>query len=95
MGVVGVVPPKLMGLPTSSTPSSLGMVGRPPRQDLVEVVVLERLPLQDEVGEPPADLAEDAASSRRVPYPPRPLPGREVGLHRLHQANRLGVGGHR
>jgi len=94
---VGISPPKLITTAASTTHSTLVVVVMrrvSPRQDLVEVIILEGLPLEHKVGKASADLAKDTPAPCRVPNATSVL-GRQVGLHRLHKAYSLSVRAHR
>lgn len=91
---MGVVAPELMSLPTTSTSSTLLVVRGTSCKNLIEVIIFECLSLKDKVGESPADLAKDAASSSRISDSASPIPRGKVGLHCLDEANGLGMSGH-
>lgn len=67
---VRISPILILTAAAPTAPSSLVVVVMrrvSPRQDLVEVVILEGLPLEHKVGKASADLAKDTPAPRRVP----------------------------
>ena len=74
----------------TAPPPLLVVGGGVPCKDLVQVVIFERFPLEDEVGKTSTNLAEDSSPPSRVAYAPPILRG-QVGFHGLDKTDRLGV----